>query len=69
MTNSNSNYFLSGNITSNSILIMFTWRYTKWWMGYQDLSEMYHANIVNLLEDEELGEALKKKNHTKWSLL
>ena len=61
---SNSNYFLSGNITSNSILIMFTWRYTKWWMGYQDLSEMYHANIVNLLEDEELGEALKKKNMT-----
>jgi CDP-glycerol glycerophosphotransferase (TagB/SpsB family) len=61
---SNSNYFLSGNITSNSILIMFTWRYTKWWMGYQDLSEMYHANIVNLLEDEELGEALTKKNMT-----
>ena len=61
---SNSNYFLSGNITSNSILIMFTWRYTKWWMGYQELSEMYHANIVNLLEDEELGEALTKKNMT-----
>ena len=60
---SNLNYF-SGNITSNSILVMFTWRYTKWWIGYQDLSKMYHENIIKILEDEELGEALTKKNMT-----
>jgi len=60
---SNLDYF-TGNITSNSILVMFTWRYTKWWIGHQDLSQMYHENIIKILEDEELGEALTKKNMT-----
>ena len=61
---SNLNYFISGNITSNSILVMFTWRYTKWWIGYQDLSKSYHENIIRILEDQELGEVLTKKNMT-----
>ena len=61
---SNLNYFFSGNITSNSILVMFTWRYTKWWIGYHELSKIYHENIIKILEDKELGETLTKKNMT-----
>ena len=55
-------HFFPGNVTSNSILVMFTWRYTKWWLGFSNLSKMYHENIIKLLEDEKLGKALSKKN-------
>ena len=61
---SNTNFTFSGNIDPNSILVMFTWRYTKWWFGYQDLSKLYHENIIKLLEDEKLGNVLTKKNMT-----
>ena len=61
---SNVDYYFSGNITSNSILIMFTWRYTKWWRGFRDISDIYHENIIKLLKDKKLGEAINKKNMT-----
>ena len=41
---------------------MFTWRYTKWWKGFNDISDLYHENIIKLLEDPDLLEALKQKN-------
>ena len=61
---SNIDYYFSGNITSNSILIMFTWRYTKWWDGLREISNIYHENTIKLLRDKKLGEALNKKNMT-----
>ena len=57
-------YYFSGNITNNSILVMFTWRYTKWWLGYRDISEIYHENIIKLLEDKKLHQTLQKYNMT-----
>ena len=57
-------YYFSGNITSNSILVMFTWRYTKWWLGFRDISELYHENIIKLLENTKLHETLEKHNMT-----
>ena len=47
---SNIDHYFSENITSNSILVMFTWRYTKWWDGFRDISDLYHENIIKLLE-------------------
>jgi CDP-glycerol glycerophosphotransferase (TagB/SpsB family) len=61
---SNIDHYFSGNITSNSILVMFTWRYTKWWDGFRDISDLYHENIIKLLEDPDLLDALKQKNMT-----
>ena len=43
---------------------MFTWRYTKWWYGFRDISNLYHKNIIKLLEDPDLLDALKQKNMT-----
>ena len=57
-------YYFSGNITSNSILVMFTWRYTKWWFGFRDISDLYHENIIKILENENLHKALEKHNMT-----
>ena len=57
-------YFFSGNITTNSILVMFTWRYTKWWLGLKEISNLYHENIIKLLEDQKLHEILEKYNIT-----
>ena len=57
-------YYFSGNITSNSILVMFTWRYTKWWYGFREISEIYHQNIIKLLENSELHKTLQKYNLT-----
>jgi len=61
---SNVDHYFSGNITSNSILVMFTWRYTKWWYGFRDISDLYHENIIKLLEDPDLLETLTQKNMT-----
>ena len=66
---SQKNYYISGNITSNSILVMFTWRYTKWWEGYRNISELYHENIIKILENEKLHETLIKHNMTLYFIL
>ncbi len=66
---SNIEYYFSGNIKSNSILVMFTWRYTKWQNGFNDISDLYHENIIKLLEDPDLLEALKQKNMTMYFCL
>jgi CDP-glycerol glycerophosphotransferase (TagB/SpsB family) len=57
-------YYFSGNITSNSILVMFTWRYTKWWFGYRDISDLYHENIIKILENTKLHKTLEKHKMT-----
>ena len=57
-------YNYTGNITSNSILVMFTWRYTKWWEGYRNISELYHENIIKILKNERLHQTLIKNNMT-----
>ena len=61
---SNVDYYFPGNITNNSILVMFTWRFTRWWYGYKDLSDKYHENIINILENKKLNKVLNKKNMT-----
>ena len=66
---SNIEYYFSGNIKSNSILVMFTWRYTKWQNGFNDISDLYHENIIKLIEDPDLLEALKQKNMTMYFCL
>ena len=57
-------HYFSGNITNNSILVMFTWRQTKRWYSYTEISEIYHQNIIKLLEDKNLHETLQKYNFT-----
>ena len=61
---SNIEYYFSGNIKSNSILDMFTWR-----NGFNDINDLYHENIIKLLEDPDLLEALKQKNITMYFCL
>jgi CDP-glycerol glycerophosphotransferase (TagB/SpsB family) len=48
-------------ITSNSILVMFTWRYNRW-MEHKDISPFYHENISRILTNETLNEVLENKN-------
>ena len=43
---------------------MFTWRYTKWFYGYNEISNVYHENVINLLKNEKLHETLQKYNMT-----
>ena len=53
----------SGNITSNSILIMFTWRMSiKYY--YDNISTYYLSNLINLLQNEKLINELKANNIT-----
>ena len=53
----------SGNITSNSILIMFTWRMSiKYY--YDNISTYYLSNLINLLQNEKLINELKTNNIT-----
>ena len=66
---SNIDHYFSGSITSNSILVMFTWRYTKLWYGFRDISNLYHKNIIKLLEDPDLLDTLKQKNMTMYFIL
>ena len=61
---SNVAHYFPGDINSNSILVMFTWRFTRWWFGYRDLSREYHKNVINILGDKKLNDALTKKNMT-----
>ena len=48
-------------ITSNSIFVMFTWRYNKW-RENKDISPFYHDNITRILANDTLNEVLKNKN-------
>ena len=48
-------------ISNNSILVMFTWRYNKWRLK-KKISTFYHDNITRILENEKLNEALERKN-------
>ena len=61
---SNVDYYFPGNVTSNSILVMFTWRFTRFWLGYRKLSNQYHENIIKILGNKKLNEALEQKNMT-----
>ena len=61
----NSNYLNifdnQSNIHNNSIFIMFTWRSIK---KDKYLSKYYFENILNLINNENLNYAIKKKNIT-----
>ena len=50
-------------INSNSILVMFTWRYNKDSFNI-DISPFYHENISRILESDLLNDALERKNIT-----
>jgi CDP-glycerol glycerophosphotransferase (TagB/SpsB family) len=50
-------------INSNSILVMFTWRYNKESFN-GDVSPFYHENITRILESDLLNDALERKNIT-----
>ena len=53
----------SGNITSNSILVMFTWRMNKKYWNYE-ISPYYMENMTKLLQNEVLGKELEANNIT-----
>ena len=48
-------------ITSNSILVMFTWRYNRW-REHKSISPFYHENITRILANDTLYEVLENKN-------
>ena len=48
-------------ITSNSIMVMFTWRYNKW-REEKQISPYYHINITRILTNDTLNEVLIEKN-------
>ena len=48
-------------ITSNSILVMFTWRYNRW-RENKSISPFYHENITRILTNYQLNEVLINKN-------
>ena len=50
-------------INDNSVLVMFTWRHNKKTFKY-NISPLYHQNILKLLENNLLNDALIKKNIT-----
>ena len=53
----------SGNITSNSILVMFTWRMSiKYWLD--NISPYYISNLTKLLQNEKLAKELAANNIT-----
>ena len=53
----------SGNITSNSILVMFTWRMPlRYWTDY--ISPYYITNMIKLLLNEKLKKELEENNIT-----
>ena len=53
----------SGNITSNSILVMFTWRMSiKYWLD--NISPYYISNMTKLLLNEKLAKALSANGIT-----
>ena len=56
---SNKSSTQQGNIKSNSIFIMFTWRVLK---KFIKVSSNYINNILNLLNNEQLNNILLKKN-------
>ena len=56
---SNKSSTQQGNIKSNSIFIMFTWRVLK---KFRKVSSYYINNILNLLNNEQLNNILLKKN-------
>ena len=51
----------SGNITENSILIMFTWRMNEKYFN-SFLSPYYMANLANLLNNEDLKQEIEKND-------
>ena len=53
----------SGNITNNSILVMFTWRMNKEYWAY-NISSYYMKNMTKLLLDKRLKDELKTNNIT-----
>ena len=53
----------SGNITNNSILVMFTWRMNKKYWIYE-ISPYYIENMTKLLKNKDLRKELKKNNIT-----
>ena len=53
----------SGNITSNSILVMFTWKKKKKYWNYE-ISPYYMENMTKLLQNEVLGKELEANNIT-----
>ena len=57
----NVSHYFPGNITNNSILIMFTWRNTKIWPMVENITELYHENIIRILQNERLHKVLKEK--------
>ena len=52
-------YIKKDNIQNNSIFIMFTWRELK---KDEKISKYYFTNILELINNKILGEALKSKN-------
>ena len=53
----------SGNITSNSILVMFTWRMNKKYWNYE-ISPYYIENMTKLIQNEVLRKELESNNIT-----
>ena len=55
----------SGNITNNSILVMFTWRMNKRFLGFKNkISPFYMKNLTELLLNEDLKKELEVNNIT-----
>ena len=53
--------YTNASINSQSIFIMFTWRFCK---KYQTLSKFYFKNIMNLINNNELNDLLQLYNIT-----
>ena len=55
----------SGNITNNSIFVMFTWRMNKVFRGFKNkISPFYMKNLTKLLQNEDLKNELVANNIT-----